>query len=349
MNKRTNAYNVPLLVFTVFITVMLACSSSTPTSAPKVSTATPEAKATQPLTVEPAIPTETFSPTDTSVPPATDTPIPELFLGDAVANFGYALTAVSVQDPATPGMLYKATSGKKLIAVEVVISNLSGDMISINPLNATLVDTEGFTYKVELGGIDDQIPTLDISAGEKVKGLIPFEVPDNTVASSIKYSIEVFGSKFLQASLSPAPEGHVIVVEPPSTSGNPLPKLGDVVENFGYSLSAATLEDPAAPGIIYTPRQGTKLVAIEIIVGNVSGSEALSVNPLYVYLVDSEGFVYPAELGGRDDQIDVGELGIGEKAKGWVSFTIPENSTAASIKYSTKPFAGNYLQTGVTK
>jgi hypothetical protein len=345
MNTHRNRHYFPLLALTVLVIVSLACGSSTPTSAPKVSTATSETQVTQPSanTVEPAAPTET------PVPPATDTPVPELYLGDAVSNYGYALTAFSVQDPATPGMLYKATSGKKLIAVEVIISNLSGDMISVNPLNTTLVDKEGFTYKTELGGVDDQISTLDLNPGEKVKGLIAFEVPDNAVAASIKYAIETFGSKFLQASLTPVPEGHVAVTELPSTPGNPLPKLGDVVENFGYSLSAVTVEDPATPGMFYKPKQGYKLVAVEIIVGNVSGSEALNVNPLYAYLVDSNGFVYSAELGGRDGQIDTGELGTGEKAKGWVSFTIPENATPASIKYSTKPFVGNDLQTGVTK
>ena len=84
--------------------------------------------------------------------------------------------------------------------------------------------------------------------------------------------------------------------------------------------------------MFYTPKQGYKLVAVEIVLGNVSGSEALSVNPLYTYLVDSNGFVYDAELGGKDDQINTIDLAIGEKAKGWVTFTIPENASPFSIK-----------------
>jgi hypothetical protein len=336
----------PLLAVAALFVATLACGSTKATSVPKVSTATSETKNAQPAneTAAPSKPENTPLPTDAPVPPPA-----ELFLGDAVSSYGYALTGISVQDPAIPGMLYTATTGKKLIAVEIIISNLSGDMLSVNPLYATLVDKDGFTYDAELAGVDAQMSTLDLNPGEKVKGLIAFETPENAVAASIKYNLEVFGNKILKASLLSAPDGHTAVMEPPSTPGNPLPKFGDVVENFGYSLSAATVEDPATPGMLYTPRQGYKLVAVEIVVGNVSGTEVLSVNPLYTYLVDSNGFVYAAELGGKDDQISTGDLAVGEKSKGWVSFTIPQDAIPVSIKYSTKIFSGNYLQTGLTK
>jgi len=116
----------------------------------------------------------------------------------------------------------------------------------------------------------------------------------------------------------------------------------------GFGLFLLSGIFPARPGMLYTARNGYKLVAVEIVLGNVSVSEALSVNPLYAYLVDNNGFVYSAELGGRDDQIDTVDLGTGEKAKGWVAFTIPEDGTPASIKYSTSALGGPYLQTGVT-
>jgi hypothetical protein len=342
MRRQRSRLCFPFLALTVLVIVSMACGE-TPTSAPKVSTAT---QASSDGSTEPS---KTDVPADTPEPAATETQVPELFLGDAVSNYGCALTGVSVQDPATPGMLYESTSGKKLIAVEIIVSNLSDNVIGINPLNATLVDAEGFTYDLELGGRDNQLSTVDLNPGERVKGMVAFEVPEKAVAASIKYAIESFGGKTLQARLTPAPEGHAVIPEPPLTPIDPLPKLGDVVENFGYSLSAGTVEDPATPGMLYTSRNNYKLVAVEITLGNVSGDEALSVNPLYTYLVDSNGFVYAAELGGRDDQIDTGDLGVGEKTKGWVSFTIPEDATPASIKYQTKVFSENYLQTGLIK
>ena len=61
---------------------------------------------------------------------------------------------------------------------------------------------------------------------------------------------------------------------------------------------------------------------------------------MFTYLVDNSGFIYSAELGGRDDQISASKLAIGEKVKGWVSFSIPENATPVSVKYSTEMFVG---------
>lgn len=353
MNTRRSSIYL-LLALMLLASASLACGGSTPTDTPaapaaEMATVAPQATQAPPSAVEPAVPTDTPLPTATPVPPATATPVPELYLGDAVSDHGYALTGVSVQDPATPGIFYTATSGKKLIAVEVVISNLSGETLSVNPLNATLVDTEGFTYQTELGGVDDQISTLEINPGERVRGLIAFEVPDNATAASIKYVVETFGSKLLQASLLPPPGDHAAIAEAPSTPASALPGLGNAVEDQGYSLSATAVEDPATPGILYQPREGYKLVAIEVVLGNVAGSEPLSVNPLYAYLVDDAGFVYAAELGGRDDQLATGELAVGEKVRGWVSFEVPDDATPASVKYSVGVFSGNYLQTGVTQ
>ena len=331
--KKAHRFSIILLAFAVWVGVSLACGSATPTSEPpKISTATSELGVTQP-------------PADT---PTTEAPAVELYLGDAIQNYGYALTALSVADPATPGMLYQAETGKKLVAVEVIISNVSGDVLGVNALNATLLDNDGFVYQAELGGVDDQIGTLDLNPGEQVRGWISFKISENATAAKIKYSTETFVSKFLQASLTPPPGGHTQIALS-LTPTIPSSKLGDVVEQFGYSLSATNVEDPTSPGILYSPIQGYKLVAVEITLGNVSGAKSLSVNPLYAYLVDSNGFVYWAELGGRDSQIDTMDLNVGEKAKGWVSFTIPDSATPAYIKDQTEVFSSNYLITGLAK
>ena len=57
----------------------------------------------------------------------------------------------------------------------------------------------------------------------------------------------------------------------PTAENTPLPQLylGDVVERYGYSLSAVVVEDPTQPGTFYKSEQGKKLVAVEIVVGNV--------------------------------------------------------------------------------
>lgn len=337
---------IVIILIAALLALSLACGDTTPTTEPKVSTATPSTADTQsPPQDENATP-EPEATTEPIAPPAQ-----QMYLGDAVVGKDVAVAAVAVEDPAAPGLLYTAEEGKRLVAVEVVICNLSDDNVSVNPLNATLVDSEGFTYQPDLGAYSGgQIPTVDLShAGEKVRGWIAFQVPEASQLASIKYSPGLFSSAYVQASLLQPPAGYVPDAQAlSSVPAEIAPKLGDVVEQFGYSLSAVSVEDPTTPGILYKPRQGYKLVAVEIVLGNVS-AEKLNVNPLYSTLLDSEGYLYAPELGGRSGQLDAGELAAGEKAKGWVAFEIPESATPASLKVNTAILGKDYLYTGLSQ
>lgn len=332
-NCKELRHYIPAFALAILVLVALACGETTPTSEPQVSTATPE-------------------PAETQAPPEQATNTPEaqpLYLGDVVEEYGYLLSAVTVEDPTTPSMFYESKEGQKLIAAEVIVGNVSGETLSVNLLNATLLDSEGFTYQPELAGREGQIVTADLTPGEKARGWIAFEMPEGATAASIKYAVETFGSKVLQASLTPPPAGYVpsteslSILPPPPEAG-----LGDVFEQYGYSLSYTAVEDPTTPSVLYEAKQGYKLVAVEIVVGNVSG-ETLSVNPLDAILVDSTGFVYQSELAGRDGQIATVDLNASEKAKGWVAFTIPQDATPASIKYVVEMFSDKFLQVGLTE
>ena len=87
-----------------------------------------------------------------------------------------------------------------------------------------------------------------------------------------------------------------------------------------------------------------KLVAVEITLENTSSSDTLSVIPLYAFLVDNNGYVYSAELGGSNKgQIDTHNLAPGEKIKGWIAYMIPEDATPAGLKYETDLIAETFL------
>jgi hypothetical protein len=313
----------------------LACGAGTATQPPVVSTAT-----------QVPLPQEVQEQA-TSAPPPTLPPAAQ-FLGDTAYRSGYSLTAIGVEDPAKPGVLYQPSTGQRLVAVDVVVGNVSGDPLSVNLLSAVLIDQDGFTYQPELGGRDGQLPTLDAFPGERARGWIAFEIPEGAVVTSLRYSPGAFSTDFIEVGLNQPPDGHQTVGDPwiePSAAR--LAKLGDVAEQFGYSLSASSLEDPAPAGILYQPKQGHKLVAVEIVVGNISGDQ-ITVNPLNAILVDAGGFLYTPELAGRDDQIELVDLTPGLKVKGWVAFTIPEDAVPASIKYLVEPFSSAFLQVGLS-
>jgi hypothetical protein len=350
-----------LFVIIAFLTALaLACGSSAGSEQTIVATATsaqsqgetePTVKAeeSQGEVDEPSVePSETLEPTATIEPTATPEPtkIPEL--GDVVEGFGYSLSAVTIEDPASkPGYFYKAEAGKKLVAVEFIVGNLSGETISTNVLYATIIDFEGFAYGAEAGSVEGQIQLMDILPGEKARGWAGFIVPEEASPVTFKYSIRGSSSKVLQVGLSEPESVQEKVPEPTNTPMLDLPKLGDVVENFGYTLSAVTVEDPATkPGYFYEQEEGKKLVAIEFIVGNSTG-ETFSSNVLYAVLVDTQGFVYGAEAGVIDNQIELLDVNQGEKVKGWAGFILPEGATPAYFKYAIKGSSGQTLIVGL--
>lgn len=343
----------------------LACGSETSTSTPQVSTATAppaeledaeaetaevdSAEASEPVSE----PEPTNEPEPTPAPTDTPEPVQEANLGDLVEQDGYSLVAVTVEDPAPAGLLYTPAEGTKLVAVEVIIGNVSGERVTVNALSSTLVDSDGFAHQAELAGRDGQIDLVDIKPGERVKGWVAFEIPEGVTPNIFKYAVSSFPSISLETRLTTADGALMANSDVPLTATGEVQRdvpanLGDLIESDGYSLVAEAVEDPASPGILYTPVEGMKLIAVQIAVGNVSG-EVVTVNALNATLVDTEGYLYTAELGGRDEQIDLIDLNPGERARGWVSFEIPDDATPESIIYLVTGFPIVELQAGLSE
>jgi hypothetical protein len=273
-------------------------------------------------------------------------------LGETLQQGGYSLSATTVEDPATPGMFYKPETGKKLVAVEIIVGNVSvAKNLDVNALYATLIDKEGFTYKAELGSRDEQIETVQLAQGEKVRGWVAFKVPEATVARNIKYNMTGYSGPELQVELA-EPTGAPQPTEASKTAvaAKPLLGLGEMLEQSGCQLSVTTLSDPAKPGQFYKVAEGKKLVGVEVIIGNVSAAKKVSINAMYANLVDADGFVYAAELGSlADAQIETLDLSVGEKIRGWIGFVLPISATPKSLKYNMTGFGGPTLQVGVIK
>ncbi|MFH1085477.1 MAG: DUF4352 domain-containing protein, partial [Chloroflexota bacterium] len=123
-------------------------------------------------------------------------------LGESTQGHGCSLSASVVEDPAKPGILYKPKEGTKLIAVEITIANDANEVLDVNPLYATLVDAQGFVYRLELAGRDGQLQTVKLSKGEKAKGWVAFEVPKTAAVHSLKYQTDIVRGNYLRVGLT---------------------------------------------------------------------------------------------------------------------------------------------------
>ena len=333
--KRVRFSSMWLYVFLI-TGISLACKNSTIiNSSPSVGTT-------------PSGPAESQISRDTEGKPfSTATPRTAAYLGDAFQKGGYFLLALSVSDPAVSGYYLTPEPGNRIILVEMILGNISGEMLSTNPLYALVVDSNGSAYQSVPAGILDGLPALDLFPGEQTGGIIGFKIPEKAEAARLAYPINFFGDVFIEASLAPAPPDHTPVAVSLSPEV-PSSRMGDVVKQFGCSLTVTKVEDPSIPPAHISIENGYRMVAIEVIVENVSKPEELFAGGSSVTLVGSDGFVYLSKYDGRDGRLEFAKLEIGETAKGWISFILPENTAPLYLKYQTDIFAGNYLFAGLS-
>jgi hypothetical protein len=348
-----------LFVGTILAIGALACDTSgAPTESPKIHTATPAFVATtaapaptsgvvtaQTAATSAATTAATIAATATTAPTAS--PVPQAFLGDVVEQGGYSISAIQVEDPATPGLMYQKQEGKRLVAVLLAVGNVSADPLSVNPFEVTLLDKDGFAYQTDLGSRDGQLQLVTLAVGQRVRGWVAYQIPQAAVVSKVRYSVGSSSSVVLEAGLDKAPAGHSPTTGTPRNAPK-LSKLGDVVEQGGYSISPSTLEDPAKTSQFYQKQMDTRLVAVEVVLANVSGAK-ISRNPLAFYIVDTDGFVYAAALGGRDGQLSLIDIGPSDKVKGWVAFEIPTKAALESIEFLPGMFSGLAINAGLSK
>jgi len=312
-----------------------------------VSTATPLATAT-PLTTATPLPTDTTEPTATQEP--------EYFLGDTVFQYGYGLTAISIQDPYVKNLPLPAGEGKKYIAVDIIISNISGNPLrfsSLNP-NVQVKDINGYVYPQVFGGANGD-PTFFfhfIDAGEKIRQLCIFSVPVDTQLFSLQYPLDSINGNnqgIISTNLRTPPEGHIPLQSPISDSSSTLlPACRSTDLLYGGTITALKINPNAIPMYGLSNKAGFKFVAIQIEVENISNNNKFPVDESNIFLIDDESYIYPASFG-IADELQNNSLLIGEKSKGWVMFRIPKTANPYCIKYGEDMFSDKYWYIDLTQ
>ncbi len=166
------------LTLSIISIVIAACVCTNTAPTPQhIETATPSWKliATQ-------IPTKPGESYPTAIPnPPTQRPTSSANavakIGDRVTQGDYVVTVLHAET-ATTYNDFPAESGKKYVAVEILIESNANSGVSVNPLYATLQDSDSYTYNVTLFGKDPSLQSEnDLPSGEKMRGWVTFEVP----------------------------------------------------------------------------------------------------------------------------------------------------------------------------
>lgn len=130
---------------------------------------------------------------------------------------------------------------------------------------------------------------------------------------------------------------------PPRTDS---PRLGQTVDEHGYTVSVWRVDDPATPARLYSPQTGMRLVGVDVTVENDAPSGQLFVDALRFRLIDTSGAVYDESLGSAAGEIRNTHLNPGESRTGIAGFVLPNGAQVATLRFFLREprlFDGPYI------
>lgn len=282
-------------------------------------------------------------PTSTPEPEPTPEPQTNFQVGDIVSIGDSVLTVLGWEN-IEPNDFIKPESGNKFIAVELLIVNQDDSPASISSMLQTeLKDADARRYQVDLmaagvtdsGGIDGEL-----APGERIRGKVPFQVPEGAKSLQFGFDANIFGAQKITINLPDEP----VTMEPPAEIAGEMQQqafaIGDIVEIGTISLIVNGIKE--IPGNDFAkPEEGKKFLVVDVTVENKSDkTEAIS-TLLQMSLKDSSGQKYDIDLmaqtasGGTS--VD-GELAAGEKVRGDVGFQVPADATGLHFEFDASVF-----------
>jgi len=156
-------------------------------AATKAVQAAAPAAASDPPTAVPA----TEAPAPTAVPEPTVEPptaVPAVgTVGERREAGGIALTVMKVDKATKIGSFQKAKAGNVYVLVEVVLETTGRDEAPYNPFYFKAKDADGFEYTAMITTADNGLKSGKLASGEKVRGIVAFEVPEKATGLVLSY------------------------------------------------------------------------------------------------------------------------------------------------------------------
>ncbi len=170
MKKQQLCLAVPLICFVVFVSVVLAGCTSTPSA------------------------------NSVSFGSGKTTPVPEpttYSLNEAATLKGKTITILSAAEYKQENQYIKPKEGNKYYTVEVLIKNDSDEAMSYNTLNFTLQDNNKYTYTTAFMGKEPALNSGDLQPSREVRGFVTFEVPKTAENFELLYDASWWSNKQL--------------------------------------------------------------------------------------------------------------------------------------------------------
>ena len=255
-------------------------------------------------------------------------------VGDILHDGNMDIVYVSSGDYKEDNQYLQPADGKKYIFLNFAFINTSDKSDSSISFYSFECYADGYSCDAYYGGDDDLSATL--SAGRSTQGSVYFEVPVDAKEIEVEYETNVFSQDKITFVFEGDKDSGYELEKNTSAAAEAL-KVGETAKSSSLNVTYLSCQSDTSDNMFITPKEGYHYVTCELEFENVSKSD-VSVTyfsfDCYADGVDCEQAFF------RDDAISA-TLSAGKKAKGTVTFEVPDGASVVEVEYLTNYWTSN--------
>lgn len=260
----------------------------------------------------------------------------EYHVGDILQDGDMKIVYMSSGEYKEENEYIQPKDGYKYIYLQFAFENTSeksDDSISFYSFEGY---ADGYNVEMYYGGEEDLSATL--SAGRTTTGYIYFEVPVDAKEIEVEYETNVFTEEKITFMYEGEQDsGYVPELNTDPTEG--AYSVGDIIESDELNVTYISCEDYVSDNMFVEPKEGYHFISCEFEFENPGDGDQ------YVSSYDFDCYadgVNCEQTYIREDDLSV-TISKGHKAKGTVTFEVPDNATVIEVEYLTNVWTSNRL------
>ncbi len=255
-------------------------------------------------------------------------------VGDILKDGDLEIVYMSSGEYVSDNEFLQPADGNKYIFIQLAFRNTSETQDATVSVYSFECYADGYNASAYYGGEDALSATL--SAGRSTSGYLYFEVPEDAAEIEIEYEPNVF----LDRKITFTYEGDVdsgYILEGDSTPTEGALHIGETAESKSLNITYLSCFTDESDNMFIQPKDGYHYVTCEFEFENVSSSDQTISSysfDCYADGIDCVGTYF------RDDNISA-TMSAGRKAKGTVTFEVPNDAQVVEVEYLSNFWTSN--------
>ena len=226
-------------------------------------------------------------------------------------------------------------AGKKYIFFKLAVVNTSTK--TDTSISAYSFDCYADGYACDLHYSGDNSLSASLSAGRSTSGYVYFTVPEDAATIEMEYSPGLFSKEKIKFAFDGNSDSGLPVPTNPNPTEGAL-QIGDTATSNKLNITYLNCFTDSFDNIFLSPRAGYHYVTAELEFENLSNSD-FSVSSLLIECY-ADGAACEGVYLLRDDNLSA-TISPGRKAKGTVTFEVPDDATVIEVEYPTSFWISN--------